>query len=766
MFAPFNQSEQLMTGPGNHMSNMGSNTVYDGQILAGVYQAETQAANKIWQAAQNPGATGVIPGLGFAQNILNNNTSADPKTRTNLAARPNQVISQLTGQAIPAAEFHQNQVPFIGGGVRQNINSFANESKLEHFTGSGFGQRPKKMETASFFDQAPNAGRPVFGNQAVTTLGLENRFHVSQFRQGEKPFQDIKVGPALNAGFGTMGQGGFQQANALEFARAGANRTINNRLPNNPRISYGRPLNPGALPGGTRGLQAAVKKNRPDKWYRNTPDRYFVTTGAVTGATLREKVNAKATRRQNHRSYYGGLGTAGVTKPKKDPSVRKSRRNNFMTDGVRNAYREGGWTVDEKANGEGVGDYGAKSIENRPNERDITQLREHRLNVATNVKKLIAPLSDLFRRTRKENVIGNIRPEGNMSAQMPSKLTIYDPEDIARTTRKELNIHNEHEGFVSGPEKPTVYDPEDVARTTRKELNIHNEHEGFLSGPDKSTVYDPEDVARTTRKEQNIHNEHEGFLRGPGKGKAYDPEDIARTTVKEMNIHNKAPHINLRPQQPSSLRIYDPEDIARTTMKELTEDKNHMGFMQYPDGTAPGGYLSTNVSMRNTHKQFTSDYYYTGIPDGEVGKGSGRGYLAASYKARNTNKQFTSDYEYTGSAGFYQGRASSYGSAYNARLNPNKEEIARGREPTQSKEKLTVGGDFVNINHKKLDADRINIREPAETFVYTAPPQKNMCGMTMTRQTLPEDTQRSRIDPDILTAFRENPYTQSLTSSA
>lgn len=729
MFAPFNQSG---IGGGNGMG--GDSTVYDGGILAGVYQAETRAANQSWQSAQNPGQTGVIPGLGFAQNILNNNTSADPQTRTNLAARPNQVISQLTGQAIPAGEFHQNQVPFIGGGVKQNINSFANESKLEHFTGAGFGQRPKKMEVSSFFDQAPNAGRPVNGNQAYTTLGLENRFHVSQFRQGEKPFQDIKVGPALNAGFGTQGQGGFQQSNSLEFARAAANRTINNRLPNNPKISYGRPLNPGALPGGTRGLQAAVKKNRPDKWYRNTPDRYFVTTGAVTGATLREKVNAKATRRQNHRSYYGGLGTAGVTKPKKDPSVRKSRKNNFMTDGVRNAYRDGGWTVDEKANGEGVGDYGAKSIENRPNERDVTQLREHRLNISSNVKKLMAPLSDLFRRTRKENVIGNIRPEGNMSVQMPSKLTIYDPEDIARTTKKELSIHNEHEGFLSGPEKPTIYDPEDIARTTRKELNIHNEHEGFL--------------------------------KGPGKGQAYDPEDIARTTVKELNIHNNAPYINLRPQQPNSLRIYDPEDIARTTMKELTEDKNHMGFMQYPDGTAPGGYLSTNVSMRNTHKQFTSDYYYAGIPDGEVGKGTGRGYLAASYKAKNTNKQFTSDYEYTGSAGFYQGRASSYGSAYNARLNPNKEEIARGREPTQSKEKLTVGGDFVNISHKKLDADRINIREPAETFVYTAPPQKNMCGMTMTRQTLPEDTQRSRIDPDILTAFRENPYTQSLTSSA
>ena len=79
--------------------------------------------------------------------------------------------------------------------------------------------------------------------------------------------------------------------------------------------------------------------------------------------------------------------------------------------------------------------------------------------------------------------------------------------------------------------------------------------------------------------------------------------------------------------------------------------------------------------------------------------------------------------------------------------------------------KLGSGVDLVNINHRRIEADQINIREPAETFVYNAPPQKNNCGLTRVKSKLPENTNRERINPDILNAFKENPYTQSLTSS-
>ena len=38
---------------------------------------------------------------------------------------------------------------------------------------------------------------------------------------------------------------------------------------------------------------------------------------------------------------------------------------------------------------------------------------------------------------------------GNFSTTIPNKLTVYDPNDIARTTIKETTIHNEHDGNLN-----------------------------------------------------------------------------------------------------------------------------------------------------------------------------------------------------------------------------------------------------------------------------------------------------------------------------
>ena len=134
----------------------------------------------------------------------------------------------------------------------------------------------------------------------------------------------------------------------------------------------------------------------------------------------------------------------------------------------RNAYRESGWNINNNEITNSVGDYGKHSIENKANERDTTQDRMHLNNLSISVKKLITPITDFFRRTRKENAIGNIRPEGNMNAMMPSKQTVYDPNDIARTTIKEQTIDNEYEGSLSANKKHTVYDPNDVAQNNNK----------------------------------------------------------------------------------------------------------------------------------------------------------------------------------------------------------------------------------------------------------------------------------------------------------
>lgn len=699
-------------------------------ILNNVFQSEASLAYKNFNDARTATSTNVIPIMGFNQSILNNsNTGLPTDTSKREGGESDFFISPLSGQSIKKEAFHDNMVPFIKNKNQHNLNFDANSNRLGRFTGSDETYRQKKHEVKSFFDVTPNNSY-VYGSPSFTDSVGMDRYVASQKRQNEKPFQDVRVGPGLAAGYTAMPVGGLNQSNARDYVLPKSVDEL--RVLTNPKLSYeGRVV--AGLKSGQRGLQAKPFKHRPERYYNSDPERGNLSS-AVKASQLREKFYMKPTQKQRQRSYYGTVGQAQLSKPRKEGAYRRSTKNNYMNPTPRNAYREDAWTVNNDANAEGVGDYGLSSIENKPNERDTTQDCMHLNNLTITVKKLITPITDFFRRTRKENFIGNIRPEGNMHASMPAKQTVYNPNDLARTTIKEQTEDNDYQGSLTGNKKMTTYDPNDIARTTIKEQTIDNSYMGSLKGETQTIVH--------------------------------DPNDIARTTIKEQNIHNKALHINMNPQQPRSLRVYDPEDIARTTMKEVTIDNEHIGFMGNQESLKPGGYTSTSVDMKNTNRQFLTDWYYQGIADGETGTGPGRGYLAASYDAKNTNRQFLNDWEWEGPAKFYTNTPESYDSMYNARMNPNKEEIALGREPTPESVKLSSGGDIWNIEHKRIEGDQINIREPAETFVYEAPPQKNGCGLTRVKSKLPEETQRARINPEILDAFRQNPYTQSLASSA
>ena len=666
-------------------------------ILHNVYKTESSLAKQNYNNACNATNTNVIPRMGFNQKILNNNNTGFPQD--SISRESNQTdyfISPLSGQSIGKESFHDNMVPFIKNKNQQNNNFNTYSNTLGRHTGNDETYRPKKVEVKSFFDLTPNNSY-VYGSPSFTETVGSDRYVPSQKRQGEKPFQDIRVGPGLAAGFTAEPVGGLNQANARDYVLP---KSIDEtRVLTNPRLTYeGRVI--AGLKSAQRGLQSNVVKNRPETYYNSTPERGNLSS-AVKASQLREKYYMKPTQKQHQKPYFGTLGQGQLAKPRKEGAYRKSTKNNYMNPTPRNAYREDAWIFNDESINSGVGDYGKNSIENKPNERDTTQDRVHMNNLTITVKKLITPIVDFFRRTRKENFIGNIRPDGNMKAAMPSKHTVYDPTDIARTTIKE----------------------------------------------------------------QNIDNDYTGQLKGPQQGIAYDPDDVARTTIKEQNIHNNAPYINMNPQQPRSIRVYDPEDIAKTTLKEVTIDNEYVGQVSNLQSLKAGGYTSTSVDMKNTNRQFTTDWYYQGIADGETGTGTGRGYLAARYEAKNTNRQFLNDWEWEGPAKSIVNNPQSYDDMYNARMNPNKEEIALGREPTQESVKLMSGMDMVNIEHRRIEGDQINIREPAETFIYNAPPQKNNCGLTRVKSKLPEDTNRSRINPDILDAFRNNPYTQSLSSS-
>ena len=112
---------------------------------------------------------------------------------------------------------HNNMVPFFRGSLKQNMTDTANSNTLERYTGVGNTFRPKKKEVSSFFDVSTNMTNP-YGSRAYTSNpGIMNRYIPSQKRTGERPFEQINVGPGLAAGYTATPEGGFTQEKAREY---------------------------------------------------------------------------------------------------------------------------------------------------------------------------------------------------------------------------------------------------------------------------------------------------------------------------------------------------------------------------------------------------------------------------------------------------------------------------------------------------------------------------------------------------------------------
>jgi hypothetical protein len=118
--------------------------------------------------------------------------------------------------------------------------------------------------------------------------------------------------------------------------------------------------------------------------------------------------------------------------------------------------------------------YGKESYEIRPNERFFTKDRMMGLNLSpAEAGAVTTHYEDDSRPTRRGETIGNINQAGNATgyANSAPSITVWDPNDIARTTVKEGTIFLDRFGIAApadGPARLTVYDPDDIARPTQK----------------------------------------------------------------------------------------------------------------------------------------------------------------------------------------------------------------------------------------------------------------------------------------------------------
>ena len=383
------------------------------------------------------------------------------------------VISPLSGQRISATDYkHNNMQPFFGGRMKQNMSPSANQSRLDTYNG-GASVQIQKREVENMFETS----RAPFGNpfgMEDNTEFFQTRVQEPIARNGERPFEPVKVSAGVGEKFGFLGKGGFQQLEVNEIMRP--KDTDDLRVATNPKQTFNTPMVPGSHFIGSHADNAGeVRKYRPDTFYIDeTGERFFVTTGDLIKETTRPvQVLPHTTRPETSVEYEGIAGAQDYGQSYVSGSYRTPMTQQYGGAGFRNADMESYYT---KSVGEpGVpNDYGRSSIEARPNERNETSERVIATNlVPADSGLVIQPFLDDARPTRRGETIGNIRLTGTpvkYEGGAPA-VTVWDPQDIARTTVKESTIYLDRPGIAASASAPTrlkVYDPDDIARPTQK----------------------------------------------------------------------------------------------------------------------------------------------------------------------------------------------------------------------------------------------------------------------------------------------------------
>jgi hypothetical protein len=239
--------------------------------------------------------------------------------------------------------------------------------------------------------------------------------------------------------------------------------------------------------------------------------------------------------------------------------------------------------------------------------------------------------------------------------------------------------------------------------------------------------------------------------------------DILRPTRKENVVGNARQYENAKSMVPSG-SVYNPADRTKTTNREMTEgklDNNHLNINGQSQNS--DGYLVSKQQAIQNNRDTTS-VSYVGNSMGIVQNGDA--YLVSDQTPINNNRDTTTT-SYTGSSGGYgtQQGPRTYNAEYNQHNNVNKTYMNR---PNQGGTQMFNQTDNIKIN--KLDTDRDNnrlwVRGSGSSVTTVASPSIETYGMSQGRQTYNENIQCDRIQPDILTAFKQNPYTQSLQSWA
>jgi len=207
------------------------------------------------------------------------------------------------------------------------------------------------------------------------------------------------------------------------------------------------------------GAIGQVEKNRPDTTYEMGQNRWLTTTGVEKGQTLRAIPVERSVSRPETSTDYIGVAEGANKSMYVNGEYMPSKHHDLgpVPLSVASSVGKGGAME---------ADYGVKSKYAYPNNRTANKQDDYFGAVGGALGAVVAPLLDVLRPSRKQNVIGTLRPYQNPGTQVPLSY-IFNPNDKTNTTIRETTENSKFHlnananpygggGYKTTPHQPVV----------------------------------------------------------------------------------------------------------------------------------------------------------------------------------------------------------------------------------------------------------------------------------------------------------------------
>jgi len=388
--------------------------------------------------------------VGKTENFANYKEEALPQVNPVI----NSQVNLLSGQQTNLNDFaHNNMQHYYGGRLRGFTGDLnLSESILDSKQGNG-SQQISKSEMAPLFRPDENSHNP--NGTPNNSDFFQSRMNESMKMSNVTLWEPQRVGPGLNMGYGSQDAKGFNSGgthggggfNSGMMARdAWMPKSVDDlRAENKPKTSFnldghqGPALYPIKMTGPNNKI-GVIEKHLPDKSYESGPNRWFTTTGVEQAPPIRStQLIPMENREDTSREYYGSGSSGQATYT--NTEFEDSKRQNLSGLPLSNASATG-------TNYANPNDYGSQSYNMLHNNRSIAKESNEFGGIYGMAKAAMAPILDIFRPTRKENALGNLRETGNVNGLTPTG-HLFNSNDKTKTTNREMTTNKINMNYVN-----------------------------------------------------------------------------------------------------------------------------------------------------------------------------------------------------------------------------------------------------------------------------------------------------------------------------